>query len=177
MTVAIVGISGSPSVNARSRILLADVVQQLAAATGQAGQVLDLHDLAADALLGRQADPRIEAAIGLVRGAAVVVIATPIYRAMYTGLLKVFLDLFPQAALRGIAVGLIATGAGSGHSLAIDHGLRPLVASLAGLSVATGLYVTDSQFPDKAVIPRDVAANVTALVTELVPFVQRKSIV
>lgn len=167
MTGAIVGISGSPSVNSRSRILLADVVAQVAAATGQAGQVIDLSDLDADALLARRSDAAVAAAIASVTAAKIVVIATPIYRATYTGLLKVFLDLFPQAALRGSVVGLIATGAGSGHSLAIDHGLRPVVASLAGLSAANALYVTDSQFPDKAVIPADVAANVTALVTEL----------
>jgi len=42
------------------------------------------------------------------------IIATPIFKASYSGLLKVFLDLLPQFALAGKAILPIATG-GSVH--------------------------------------------------------------
>ena len=85
----------------------------------------------------------------------------------YTGQLKAFLDLFPQDALRGSVAGLIATGAGPGHALAIDHGLRPLVASLRGLTAAQALYVTDPQFPDKTNVPEEIDRQAEALAREL----------
>src|SRR6266852_1938882 len=72
--------------------------------------------------------------------------ALPIYRATYSGLLKVFFDLLPPDALaRKVAIA-IATGGGPSHLLAVDHGLRPLLASVGALVVATGIYGTDAQF-------------------------------
>jgi FMN reductase len=162
-----VGISGSPSANARSRALLAAALAQLQA-QGVDGALLDLLDLPADALLARRRDPVVDAAIAQVTGASIILLGTPVYRATYAGQLKAFLDLFPQEALAGRVVGLIATGAGPGHLLAIDHGLRPLVASLRGLSAANALYVTDAQFPDKTQIPDAIAQSLGTLTGELV---------
>src|SRR6266581_331995 len=84
--------------------------------------------------------------------------STPIYRATYSGLLKVFFDLLPQDALaRKVAIP-IATGGGPSHLLAVDHGLRPLLASVGALVVATGVYGTDAQFragvPEPALVER-----------------------
>ncbi len=85
-------------------------------------------------------------ALQAVLDAGIVVVSTPIYRATYSGLLKVFFDLLPQDALaRKVAI-VIATGGGQGHLLAVDHGLRPLLASVGALVVATGVYGTDAQF-------------------------------
>ena len=66
----------------------------------------------------------------------ILILCTPVYRASYASQLKAFFDLLPQDALLGRVVGLIATGAGPGHALVIDHALRPLVASLSGLTAA-----------------------------------------
>jgi FMN reductase len=161
-----VAISGSPSANSRSRALLAAALAQLKG-QGVDGTLLDLLDLPADALLARRRDPAVDAAIAQATGASILLLGTPVYRATYVGQLKAFLDLFPQDALAGRVVGLIATGAGPGHLLAIDHGLRPLVASLRGLSAANALYVTDAQFPDKAQIPDAIAQSLGALTGEL----------
>jgi|HigsolmetaAR202D_1030399.scaffolds.fasta_scaffold17334_3 FMN reductase len=160
------GISGSASGNSRSRIVLEHTLAQLGA-LGVSTGLLDLLDLPADALLARRRDDAVDAAIARTTQSQIVVLSTPIYRASYTGQLKAFFDLFPQEALRGIVVGLIATGAGSAHHLAIDHGLRPLVASLRGLSAAQALYITDSQFPDKNSLPNEVERQSAALAHEL----------
>src|SRR2546426_5111866 len=42
----------------------------------------------------------------------------------------------------------IVTGHGAAHSLAVDHGMRPLFASLGAIVVASGVYATSSQFQD-----------------------------
>jgi FMN reductase len=93
-----------------------------------------------------------------VEEAAILVVSTPIYRATYSGLLKVFFDLLPQDALVGKVAIPIATGGGPAHLLAVDHGLRPLLASVGALVVATGVYGTDTQFrngvPDTALVER-----------------------
>jgi FMN reductase len=160
------GISGSPSPNSRSRLLVARVLEHLAAA-GAATDLLDLVALPAEALLARRRDPAVDAALARVQATPILVLGTPVYRATYAGQLKAFFDLFPQEALRGRVAGLVATGAGPGHLLAIDHGLRPLVASLGGLTAARGVYVTDAQLPSGAPIPADLDQSLAALAAEL----------
>jgi FMN reductase len=161
------GISGSPSANSRSRILVQRVLSHLAE-RGATTHLLDLLELPAEALLARQRDPAVDDAIARTLAAPIIVLGTPIYRASYAGQLKAFFDLFPQDALKNHVVGLIATGAGPGHLLAIDHGLRPLVASLRGLSASAGVYVIDSQFPDKNHLPDEIDQQLRVQADELV---------
>jgi len=174
MNPVVVGISGSPGVNSRSRIIVAELVSRFVQRTRLSSQFIDLNDYAADALLGRRRDTAVDETIAIVMSARVVVVGTPVYRASYAGQLKAFFDLLPQHALRGVVVGLVATGAGSAHALVVDHALRPLVASVAGLSAASGIYITDGQFPDKSAIPGEVSDKIDEMVHELIFLAQRK---
>ena len=63
----------------------------------------------------------------------------------------------------------IATGHGPAHSLAIDHGLRPLFASLGATVVPSGVYGTAEQFADGQVAPELLRA-VDRAVREAVTF-------
>ena len=162
-----IGISGSPSGNSRSRLLVERTLAHLEQ-RGVALSLLDLIDLPAEALLARRRDEAVDQAIGQVTQSQILILGTPVYRATYAGQLKAFFDLFPQESLRGHVVGLIATGAGPAHALSIDHGLRPLVASLRGLSAAEAVYSTDAQFPDKQQIPESIDQQLAALANELV---------
>jgi FMN reductase len=140
-----IAISGSPSHQSKSKRLLAHAAASLSA-NGTAVTAIDLCDLPAEALLGRSRDAAVDQALAALAEARLVIVATPVYRASYSGLLKCFFDLLPQDALAGKAAVLIATGGSPAHSLVIDHALRPLVASVGGLSVATSIYGTDAQF-------------------------------
>jgi FMN reductase len=77
-------------------------------------------------------------------------------------------DLLPQDALAKKIAIPIATGGGPTHLLAVDHGLRPLLASVSALVVATGVYGTDAQFrgaiPDAALVERIERAAAEAAV-------------
>ena len=56
-------------------------------------------------------------------------VATPVYKAAYSGLLKVLLDLLPQTALKEKTVLPLATGGSPHHMLALDYALRPVLQS------------------------------------------------
>jgi FMN reductase len=68
--------------------------------------------------------PSVAQAVEQVERASGIIIATPIYKAAYSGLLKLFIDLLPQTALRGKFVLPIATGGSPHHMLALDYALR-----------------------------------------------------
>ena len=146
-SLAAVGISGSPSATSKSRVLVEYALAQLAA-RGATTQLVDLAALPAEPLLGRGTSAAVAGAIEATTRAGIIVAGTPVYRATYSGLLKVFFDLLPQDSLIGkIGVPLV-TGHDAAHSLAVDHGLRPLFTSLGATVVASGVYATSQQFTD-----------------------------
>ena len=144
---SVVGVSGGPSAMSKSRRLL-EVVLATLGESGASTTLIDLAALPAEALLGRRASADVQQALASVASAEVVAVSTPVYRATYSGLLKVFCDLFAPGALGGKVAIPIATGGGPAHALCVDHGLRPLLASVGGVVVAAGIYGTDAEFAD-----------------------------
>jgi FMN reductase len=149
---AVVGLSGSPAASSKSRVLVEYALAR-AAARGARAQLVDLAALPADALLGRGAAPAVATALDAATRARIVVAGTPVYRATYSGLLKVFFDLLPQDSLIGKIGVPIVTGHDRSHSLALDHGLRPLFASLGATVIASGVYGTSAQFQNGKTAP------------------------
>jgi SsuE family FMN reductase len=120
-------IAASPSVKSRSGALLGAAAERLQH-HGLSTRTLRIRDLPAQALLHADFDDaEIRAALAAVAQARVVVLATPIYKAAYSGLLKVFLDLLPQDGLAGKSVWTLATGGSMAHLLALDYGLLPVL--------------------------------------------------
>lgn len=157
-------IAGSPGAQSSSR-RIGELVLQAPPLEAFETMTIELASLPADALLARGEDAAVTSALAEVERADIVVVATPIYRATYSGLLKAFFDLMPTDFLVGKVCVAVATGAGSGHRLAIDHGIRPLVASLGGLTAAAGIYATSDDLPDGS--PTDsLAAAITRAATE-----------
>ncbi|HWJ64002.1 MAG TPA: NAD(P)H-dependent oxidoreductase [Acidimicrobiales bacterium] len=154
-------VNGSPSHPSRSRTLAVHVLELLGG-----GDVLDLADLDPAALLALRSAPDVDAAAAQVEAAPILVVATPVYRATYTALTKAIFDLQPQAALAGTVVIPIATGYTPEHRLAIDHGLRPLVASLDGWTTPTGIYATRVDLGDDGAIADRVREAAAAAVSE-----------
>jgi FMN reductase len=138
-------ISGSPSSTSRTERLAQSIAARINARDVKA-EVLDVRDLPADDLLhARFEAPSIVAAMARVASADGIVVATPIYKAAYSGLLKTFLDILPQFGLRGKVVLPLATGGTVAHVLAIDYALRPVLSSLDPLHVVNGLFLLDKQ--------------------------------
>lgn len=138
-------IAGSPSERSRSAALL-DAVSLRLSVRGTAVHRLHIRDLSPQALLLADTGHRsIAHAVDQVANADALVVATPVYKAAYSGVLKVFLDLLPQSALRGKAVLPLATGGSPHHMLALDYALRPVLQSLGARHILPGVYATDAQ--------------------------------
>ena len=138
-------IAGSPSERSRSAALL-DAVSQRLHARGALVDRIHIRDLSPQALLlADTRHPHIAQAVAQVASAQVVVVATPVYKAAYSGVLKVFLDLLAQTALQGKTVLPLATGGSPHHMLALDYALRPVLQSLGAKHILPGIYATDAQ--------------------------------
>jgi FMN reductase len=165
-TINAVGISGSPGARSKSRMLLERALVALSD-RGATTTLIDLSALPADALLARRRATEVDSALGSVSQASIIVSSTPVYRATYSGLLKVFFDLLPLNGLVGKTAIPIATGGSPAHQLVIDHGLRPLFASVGAVTTPTGVYGTDSAFengiPNDSLIDRLNAAVAEAI--------------
>ncbi|MGC4937839.1 NADPH-dependent FMN reductase [Kribbella sp. DT2] len=137
-------ISSSPSEVSRTDAVLSYVTKRLLS-HGHTVTPIVLRDLPAEPLLrGRADDPVIQTAIDVLAAADAVVVTTPVYKAAYSGLLKVFLDLLPQYALRGKTVLPLATGGTPAHVLVIDYALRPVLTSLGAGAIGQGWFVLSS---------------------------------
>lgn len=158
----VVTISSSPSPTSRTDAVLSHVARRLVVHAHAVSPVV-LRDLPAEALVRADtSDAQVSAAVALLASADAVVVTTPIYKAAYSGLLKVFLDLLPQDALRGKAVLPVVTGGSPAHVLAVDYGLRPVLASLGADHIGQGWFVLASQvtlYPQDGGVLLDPAAG------------------
>jgi FMN reductase len=85
-----------------------------------------------------------------VAASPLLIVASPTYKATYTGLLKVFLDRYGNNGLGNTVAVPVMTGAAHLHALAVESHLRPLLVEL-GASVPTrGVYVTEPEMADIA---------------------------
>ena len=169
MSILLLG--GSPQLPSSSSRLLLHIGEQLAL-QGHSYAQLHVRDLPARALLlADYDDAAIARAVRAVADADAIVIATPIYKAAYTGLLKAFLDLLPQDGLAGKLVLPLATGGGHAHTLALDYALRPVLHALGAKQVFTSIYANAQQlaWDEERGLSLDapIAARVRAGIEEL----------
>ena len=143
MTILLIG--GSPSATSKTARWLENIHSRLLH-QGLHVETLHVRDLPAEALL--HADfkhPEILAALQKVEFATAIVIATPVYKAAYSGLLKTFIDLWPQFGLRDKVVLPLASGGSPAHTLILDYALRPVLSSLAPKQVLESIYAVEQQ--------------------------------
>lgn len=141
----ITSISGSPSERSRSAWLTQFALTRLEGVATRSEHIA-VRELPPTALLAGDAqEPGIAQAVDAVAGAGLVIIGTPIYKAAYSGLLKLFLDLLPADALRGKTVLPLATGGSAAHLLALDYALKPVLSALGARHVLDGVFATDAQ--------------------------------
>lgn len=103
-----------------------------------------LRDLPPAALISADTKDRaIAGALSKIAEAQAVVFITPTYKGSYSGLLKMFIDLLPQYALRGKVVLPLATGGTIAHMQMLDHALRPVLQTMWPRHIAQGCFILD----------------------------------
>jgi FMN reductase len=130
---------GNPRKSSRTLQLAEALVERLLPAGSARVAVIELADFAP--LVFEWPSSAMTDLGAQVADSDLLVVASPTYKASYTGLLKGFLDRYGSGALAGVTAIPLMTGADSGHSLGVEVHLRPLLVEL-GASVPTrGLYV------------------------------------
>jgi FMN reductase len=159
--VSLVALNGSHSASSSTH-----AVATLAAELYGSGEIVDLVTLDPAGLIGTAPSPDVGGLLAAIDDASILVLVTPIYRATYSGLLKVVFDQLPAGGLKGKSAVLAATAGGPAHYLALDTGMRSLVASLDGWTVPTVTYATPADF-DEAKQPSDqVRASLSRALAE-----------
>jgi FMN reductase len=141
MSRSVVALSGNPRPRSRTAAL-ALAVARAVVDLGPAGPAVEV-DLSNRA----SSDEELRA---ILTGAEVAVVASPTYKATYTGLLKTFLDGVPTGALAGVVAIPVMVAGDRAHALAVDVHLRPLLLELGASCPTPGLFVEESQLADPA---------------------------
>ena len=132
---------------------------------------LSLAETPIDICDGRALDAYGEAtrqAVARMSEADAVLIAAPVYRASFPGVLKNLLDIAPVEALQNKPVGILAMGGSPHHYLAVDTQLRAVLGWFGALVAPTGVYVTGGDFKDGQLASEAARADLTALTDTLV---------
>ncbi len=144
-TIAVVG---NPKPRSRTRAAAELVVERLTGAPPDV--VVDVIDLGAG-LLG-WGDPAVGAAVEALEAADVAVVASPTYKATYTGLLKLFLDQVGTGDLAGVVAVPLMLGGGPTHYLAPELLLKPVLVELGATAPTRGLYLVEKSWDDPAAL-------------------------
>lgn len=139
---------GNPHRGSRTATAARAVAHHAARATGlpPEQEVLELADLS-PLLLTPGPTLDVRSALERVSGSDLLVVASPTYKATYTGLLKVFLDLLPSGGLAGVTAVPVLVMASPAHTLAVDVHLRPLLLELGATVPTSGLALLQDTVP------------------------------
>ena len=142
---------GAATPPGRLAAAVAATAETVRAAGHVAVDILNLAQAPVEICDGRPLDAYGEAtrqAVARIAAANAVLIAAPVYRASFPGVVKNLLDITPVEALQAKPVGILAMGGSPHHYLAIDTQLRPVLAWFGALVAPTGVYLTGADFKD-----------------------------
>ncbi|MWB98471.1 FMN reductase [Agromyces seonyuensis] len=186
-TISIVAVSGSISNPSRTTALAARLQAELAAALAAepalaepgapvvATTLLELSDVGrefAGVLSRAELTPRAEEALRTIESADVLIVASPVFRASFTGLFKHVFDFVGQYALIDTPVLLAATGGSDRHALILEHQFRPLFSFFQALTLPIGVYARDTDFVDYQVSDPGLEARIAQAVERGLPLVR-----
>ncbi|ANY22241.1 NADPH-dependent FMN reductase [Gordonia terrae] len=98
-------------------------------------------------------DDAVKAAVESVSSSDLVIVASPTFKATYSGVLKLFLDQFAGGeSLRDVVAIPLMLGAGPGHAMAPDLLLKAVLVELGATVPAPGLYLIDSTYTTDSVL-------------------------
>ncbi|MEZ0231812.1 MAG: NADPH-dependent FMN reductase [Methylophilaceae bacterium] len=174
----IVGVSGSITQPSRTKALVEVIVAKASQKLHAPAEIIDIAQIAT--VLGsttsyNQFPEALAVEYKKLLSADLIVIASPIYKASYTGLLKHFFDLLDPKSLAGKTAILAATGGSDQHALVLDFQLRTLASFFGIYTVPTAIYAKDTEFTDYQLTSDAIKARIDIAVDQAVYLLNRET--
>lgn len=138
MTLKISIVVGNPKPASRTLKVAETLVQKLFSDAAHQVEIIDLVDHIDE--IFAWPSKKMDTLNERVATSDVVVFASPTYKATYTGLLKAFLDRYPNNGLAGVTAIPLLTGGDPTHSLGPTVNLAPLLVELGATVPGRGFY-------------------------------------
>ena len=117
------------------------------AIAGSVDNTIDIASLGAAVL--DWSDTSVKDAIATCAESDLLIVASPTFKATYSGLLKVFLDRIDgTTGLAGVTTIPLMLGAGPAHFLAPELLLKPVLVELGAVVPVQGLYLSDRSYAE-----------------------------
>jgi FMN reductase len=168
----VVAVSGGLQRPSRTLVLTKALLRTLGKALPIETHLIELGEIApqlAGAVYRTQLPADIEAHIRRIESADLLVVASPVFRASYTGLFKHLFDFVHHEALIDIPVLLAATGGSDRHALVIDHQLRPLFSFFQARTLPIGVYASEQDFSGYDISSDALLERIDLAVTRALP--------
>jgi FMN reductase len=167
---AVTTVVGNPKRLSRTLATAEALSAALASGLGSAPQAasIDLAELYFDGI--EPPHDGFEHALDRITSGQVLVVGTPVYKASYTGLLKLFLDQLPPRALEGVVAVPVTVAASPEHRFLADLQLRPVLAELGVSLPVPSLTLRETELSDlDDRVSEWTRAHLAALVAQLAP--------
>ena len=171
----VVAVSGSLTAPSRTTALVEAISDAFGRALPVEAHLITLNALGphlAGALTRKELPAEAEAELQRIENADLLIVATPVYRASFTGLFKHLFDFVDQYALVDTPVLLAATGGSERHALIIEHQLRPLFGFFQSLALPVGVYAHDSDFTDYRISNEQLTERIEKAIARALPLVR-----
>lgn len=181
--ISLVAVSGSLHAPSKTTVLSREILDRFAAAIAAGAgddlvvesRLIELSEIGREfsgALTRDELSPAADEAIRAIEQATLLIVASPVYRASFTGLFKHVFDFVGQYALIDKPVLLAATGGSDRHALIIEHQFRPLFSFFQALTLPIGVYASDADFTDYRIDSSALTERIEQAVTRGLPVVQ-----
>ncbi|TAM66138.1 MAG: FMN reductase [Microbacteriaceae bacterium] len=171
----VVAVSGSLHAPSKTTALVREILAAFGRELNIEAHVIQVNDIGpefAGALRRDQLPASVEEELQRIESADLLIVASPVYRASFTGLFKHLFDFVGQYALVDTPVLLAATGGSDRHALIIEHQFRPLFGFFQALTLPIGVYANDSDFTNHAVTSLDLHERIDLAVARAIPLIR-----
>jgi FMN reductase len=171
----VVAVSGSLHARSKTTALVNEILTSLGRELDIDAHLIEVNEIGpefAGALRRDQVSAAVEEELQRIEAADLLVVASPVYRASFTGLFKHLFDFVGQYALVDKPVLLAATGGSDRHALIIEHQFRPLFGFFQALTLPIGVYASDNDFTEYRVTSLDLQERIDLAVSRALPLIR-----
>ncbi len=154
-TLKAVTLVGNPKIGSRTLQVAEEVTKQMTGWLDPQGikvanTTVDIAELGSGLLEGE--NKAVNDVLQHIADCTLLIVASPVYKATYTGLLKVLLDRIPMEGLAGHIAIPIMVAAAPIHSLAVETHFRPVLIELGACCPTRGLVVLESKLGELSAV-------------------------